>query len=95
MRVNIIKLPTNKDLYVRIPSSLRKLGKLKIVLPPSCTDKTIRITVVENTQAPFEDDAIYCDTKSCRLTYFGNRETWEPEECSVEGVTYTRSNKVK
>jgi len=77
-----VRMNAGKDLYVRIPESLHKIGLLKIILPEECTNKTLHITVIDNDEAPFAKDAIYCEGEKSDLSYFGRSEIWEPTEYS-------------
>ena len=84
-----IVVPVNKDLYIRIPDSLKKVGKLGLIIPDEYTNKTIKISIIDNEDAPFDKDAIYCEDDSLHafLTYFGSVDCWKPNDCPSEEYT--------
>ena len=81
-----IKIPIKKELYIRIPDRLKKVGKLGLIIPEEYANKTIKITIVDNEDTPFDKEFIYCENSSvpALLTYFGSIDCWKPDDCPSE-----------
>ena len=77
-----------KNLYIRIPDNIEDFSVIMFEMAKDCAGKTIRISTIDNKDAPFEKDAIVQETNSDTLVYYGDDEYWNPEDRSrvvVEG----------
>ena len=86
MKDSSFSLQDGRDLYIRIPEDIEELSIMKLSLPHGSAGKTIKITVVENDEAPFERDAVWSKNDSSDLSFYGDNEYWKSEKCTREVV---------
>ena len=82
MKDSSFSLENGKDLYIRMPETIEGLDVMRLSLPKDCAGKTLKITVIENEEAPFERDAIWAKDHYCDLNFYGNNEYWQSVKCT-------------
>ena len=86
MKAHLVE--AKKDLYIRIPDNIDDYSILMLEMLKACAGKTIKISTIDNKDAPFEKNAIVAESDSGKLVFEGDEEYWEPEDYSrtvVEG----------
>ena len=81
MKTSAFSMKEGQNLYVRIPENdSKELMEMILYLHKESAGKTLRITVMDNSSAPFEMDAIKQESGSNVLDYFGEDSYWEPKD---------------